>query len=49
MLTLVSGLESHPNYEVKFLAIRLSFNDHYRKTSKSKAASKSRVIAAAEP
>ncbi len=44
LIALVSGLESHPNYEVKFLAIRLSFNDQYRK-AKSKPGSKSRVMA----
>lgn len=44
MLSLVSGLESHPNYEVKFLAIRLSFNDQYKKTPRSKTLGKSRVV-----
>lgn len=29
MIELISGLESHSNYEVKFLAVRLSFNGIY--------------------
>lgn len=43
---LVYGLEANPNYEVKFLAVRLSFNEHYsmRKSTRSnKLASKSRT------
>jgi len=29
MTDLIGGLESHSNYEVKFLAVRLSFNEVY--------------------
>lgn len=29
MTNLITGLESHSNYEVKFLAVRLSFNEVY--------------------
>jgi len=36
MTELITGLESHSNYEVKFLAVRLSFNEVYvAKRSKS--------------
>lgn len=43
MLDLISGLESNSTYEVKFLAVRLSFNDMYagrKKAGATKASSR---------
>lgn len=35
MMDLISGLESNSNYEVKFLAVRLSFNGMYTERKKT--------------